>query len=56
MGRVQGEIAVARSFGDIAMKNQDTLEPKFLTPEPGTAIWGSTLRNTERSADSISCG
>jgi hypothetical protein len=35
MGRVQGEIAVARSFGDIVMKNQETCEPKYLTPEPG---------------------
>jgi hypothetical protein len=36
MGRVQGRLAVARSFGDIEMKNADTGEPKFLTPEPGS--------------------
>eukprot|EP01120_Amphizonella_sp_Union-15-10_P011545 TRINITY_DN4920_c0_g1_i1.p1 TRINITY_DN4920_c0_g1~~TRINITY_DN4920_c0_g1_i1.p1 ORF type:complete len:319 (+),score=59.39 TRINITY_DN4920_c0_g1_i1:38-994(+) len=34
MGRVQGVLAVARSFGDLEYKNPDTLEPKFVTAEP----------------------
>jgi len=35
MGRVQGKLAVARAFGDPEFKNLDTLEPKYITAEPG---------------------
>eukprot|EP01120_Amphizonella_sp_Union-15-10_P010469 TRINITY_DN4193_c0_g2_i1.p1 TRINITY_DN4193_c0_g2~~TRINITY_DN4193_c0_g2_i1.p1 ORF type:complete len:412 (-),score=89.42 TRINITY_DN4193_c0_g2_i1:53-1288(-) len=34
MGRVQGRLAVARAFGDIEFKDQETLGPKWITAEP----------------------
>lgn len=34
MGRVQGKLAVARSFGDLDFKNEQTLEARWITAEP----------------------
>ena len=34
LGRVQGKLAVARSFGDLDFKNEQTLEAKWITAEP----------------------
>jgi hypothetical protein len=34
-GRVQGALAVARAFGDIGFKDEDTLYEKYLTCMPG---------------------
>eukprot|EP00029_Vermamoeba_vermiformis_P008454 TRINITY_DN3963_c0_g1_i2.p1 TRINITY_DN3963_c0_g1~~TRINITY_DN3963_c0_g1_i2.p1 ORF type:complete len:478 (-),score=110.62 TRINITY_DN3963_c0_g1_i2:105-1397(-) len=34
LGRVQGKLAVARSFGDLDFKNEQTLEARWITAEP----------------------
>jgi hypothetical protein len=36
LGRVQGRLGVARSFGDLDFKNSETLEARYITCEPGT--------------------
>jgi len=39
LGRVQGKLAVARSFGDAEFKNPDTLQAKYITAEPGAQLF-----------------
>jgi serine/threonine protein phosphatase PrpC len=46
LGRVQGRLGVARSFGDIEFKNPETLEAKYVTCEPDVEEFPIT-ENTE---------